>query len=282
MQAPRNERARRLKVAASLLVAVGAVSATTIAKLLLLGGAMATAVVCSGCMPAATPTPTETGEPDNPLAPSPEATPTPTPGDGTVTDVSIAPPSAIVFPGDVVPFVATVNADASVTNRTVRWEILDAAVAQVDQAGTLTALTEGITGVIARSNANPNVFGTAPVVIVGENSAITYNITANKVTDTGCNFVPSFNGQLLISGTGTSHQISMQMVERLTRTYTSGLGQDGTFNGKGSGGFSAYQYTGTLIGKGSATAVSGTETLDFSTGCPGGSGQVAYQFNGTR
>lgn len=90
-----------------------------------------------------------------------------------------------------------------------------------------------------------NVIGFGPAsneirLVVGSNPVSpffgTFNITANKVTDTGCNFLPSFTGQLQLSGnTVGGNNLTARMVERLTRLYAGTVQFDGSFSGSGSG-----------------------------------------------
>ena len=69
------------------------------------------------------------------------------------------------------------------------------------------------------------------------------------------------------------------MIERLTRIYLGTLQQSGTFEGTGNGNLDGFIYSGTISGQATTTTVQGTETLNFTSGCPGR--QVVYQFTGT-
>ncbi len=110
----------------------------------------------------------------------------------------------------------------------------------------------------------------------------TFNISATKVTDTGCSFSPSFTGQLQISGNKDGSGLTIRMIERLTRVYTGTMQSNYSYVVAGTGNLDGFGYAGTITGQvgSGGTTVQGTETLTFNSGCPGR--VVAYQFSGSR
>lgn len=110
----------------------------------------------------------------------------------------------------------------------------------------------------------------------------TFNISATKNTDTGCNFSSSFTGQVQVSGNADGTSQTIRMIERLTRVYSGTLQTTGTYSGTGTGNLDGFQYSGTITGQISSDGrtIQGIETLNFSTGCP--NRVVAYQFSGSK
>ncbi|HEX9368522.1 MAG TPA: hypothetical protein VF921_17970 [Vicinamibacterales bacterium] len=108
----------------------------------------------------------------------------------------------------------------------------------------------------------------------------TFNINATKTTDTGCNFNGSFSGQFYVGGIADGSNLTLRMIERLTRAYAGSMQSSGSYSGTGSGNLDGFAYTGTVSGTATNTTVSGIETLNFSTGCPGK--MVVYAFSGTK
>jgi len=106
-----------------------------------------------------------------------------------------------------------------------------------------------------------------------------FNISATKTIDTGCNFVPSFPGQVQVTG-DPDGRMKLQMLERLVRVYNGALRSDGTFTANGSGSLGGYNYTAVISGQISGNSIQGTERLTFSSGCA--DRQVEYRFTGTR
>jgi hypothetical protein len=103
----------------------------------------------------------------------------------------------------------------------------------------------------------------------------TYNVSLNVVQDTCLQIFPGGSGQVQLSGTATT--ITVRIVERgITRGYNGTIAGDGTFSavtGNGStsstGWYPSHDYTGSVSGRVSGNSVSGTERLNFTTGCPG-------------
>lgn len=106
-----------------------------------------------------------------------------------------------------------------------------------------------------------------------------YRISATKVSDGGCNFVPSFSGQVELSSGTDSSRVVARMIERLTRSYTGTIQQDGSFSAAGNGGWSTLTYTGQIVGRVNGNTISGTETLNIQNGC---GKQVVYSFTGSK
>ena len=105
----------------------------------------------------------------------------------------------------------------------------------------------------------------------------TYNIVANKAVDPGCNFVPSFSGQLQVTTDGS--RIVARMIERLTRIYTGTIQPNGNFTASGNGNLNTLTYTGQIEGQVSGNSISGTEMLNIQNGC---GKQVSYRFSGNK
>ena len=108
----------------------------------------------------------------------------------------------------------------------------------------------------------------------------TFNGTATRQSDTCGNFVPSFPAQIVITGNNDGSNLTARMVERLTRIYTGTMQTSGAFNTTGTGNLDGFIYSGTLTGTATATSITGTETLNFSAGCPGRT--VVYNFTANR
>ena len=107
-----------------------------------------------------------------------------------------------------------------------------------------------------------------------------FNIGANKTTDTGCNFNNSFSGQVQLSGANDGANLTLRMIERLTRVYSGTMQANGFYNASGTGNLNGYEYSGRIYGVVTGNTIAGFETLDFTSGCPGK--QVVYQFNGNK
>ena len=100
------------------------------------------------------------------------------------------------------------------------------------------------------------------------------------MVDTGCNFQAGFVGQLRLTGNNDGSNLMAQLVERLTRTYQGAMTSNGSFNATGTGNLDGFIYSGTIFGQVTGNSVTGTETMNFSAGCPGR--QVIYGFTGTK
>jgi len=110
----------------------------------------------------------------------------------------------------------------------------------------------------------------------------TFNISATKTTDTGCNFNQTFTGQFQVAANKDGSSATYKLIERLTRAYSGTVSSNGTYAGTGTGNLDGFIYNGTIAGQISSTgsSVTGTETLNFTAGCPGK--MVIYQFTGNK
>lgn len=200
-----------------------------------------------------------------------------------ILSVSVTPSSSTIQVGQTVQLTETVDATGNAA-RTVTWLSSNAAVATVGATGIVRGLAPGFVTISAQSTFNPGMAGAVVVAVTAAPPTAvsgTYNVTASKTTDTGCNFLSGFNGQFQISGNTDGTSATFRMLERLTRAYTGTVQvATGTFSATGSGDFDGFAYTGSVSGQGTATTIQGIETLNFSTGCPGR--QVVYSFTGTR
>jgi hypothetical protein len=108
----------------------------------------------------------------------------------------------------------------------------------------------------------------------------TFNMSATKTSDSGCNFNQSFTGQAQISGNTDGSRIAVTVMERLSRAYSGSMQSNGTFSASGSGNLDGYAYSGQISGQVSGNSVQATEVLYFSSGCPGK--QVVYRISGSK
>jgi hypothetical protein len=196
-----------------------------------------------------------------------------------VTSVVLTPETRTAFVGEDIQFTALLNAQGNVPNTTFTWSSSNPSVATVDGTGKATARAAGTTIIAARSNFDTSKQDTSELTVIVP-IPIVFNITATKTVDTGCNFSPSFTGQLEATANSDGSNLRIQVTERLSRLYFGVLMPSGTFTSSGSGNLDGFQYTGTIAGTATANTVQGTETMNFTTGCPGK--QVVYQFSGSR
>ena len=108
----------------------------------------------------------------------------------------------------------------------------------------------------------------------------TFNGSATRQSDTCGNFVPSFTAQIVITGQNDGTNLDVRMVERLTRLYLGTMQPNGTFTANGTGNLDGFIYSGTIAGTSTGNTITGTEILNFSSGCPGRS--VQYNFTGNK
>lgn len=112
-----------------------------------------------------------------------------------VHSVTVTPGSASVAVGGKATFVAAVDADAGITDRTVTWSSSDATVASVDANGVATGLKNGTTQIIAQSKADGSVKGAAALTVGGANNGpVTVSISSTNATVcgvSGCSSVPA-------------------------------------------------------------------------------------------
>jgi hypothetical protein len=197
-----------------------------------------------------------------------------------ILSITLTPPAAQIMVGQSLTLNLSVEARGNVA-RTVTWTTSSSAVATVDGSGVVTGRSPGTVTIIATSTVDATKAAAAVVIVLAPTPSfanVTFNISATKTTDTGCNFSNSFTGQLQASGTDGSN-VTIRMIERLTRSYLGAVQPSGAFQATGNGDLNGFVYTGTISGQATATTVQGVETLNFSSGCPGR--QVVYQFTGT-
>ena len=198
-----------------------------------------------------------------------------------ISSVTITPPSATITVGQSLTLGLSVVAQGAVA-RTVTWTTSSAAVATIDGSGVVTGRSPGTVTIIATSTVDPTKAAAAVITVVAAPPSfanVTFNISATKTTDTGCNFSNSFTGQLQASGNSDGSNVTFRLIERLTRVYLGAVQPSGAFQATGNGDLGGFVYTGTISGQATSTTVQGVETLNFSSGCPGR--QVVYQFTGT-
>ena len=106
-----------------------------------------------------------------------------------------------------------------------------------------------------------------------------YAISATKTRDDGCNFSASFAGTVEM-GCSPSNELTIRMIERQTRVYAGTVQPTGAFQAAGTGDLGGFAYNGQVSGQVSGASIQGTETLNFTTGCPGRT--VIYEFTGSR
>jgi hypothetical protein len=107
----------------------------------------------------------------------------------------------------------------------------------------------------------------------------TYSVNATKTQDTGCNFRPSFNGQIVITVNPDGSNFVLRVVEQATRTHQGNIQQNGNFNASGTNSFSGFTENGQVNGNN----INATETLNFTAGPPNCVNQrVVYQYSGSR
>jgi hypothetical protein len=116
-----------------------------------------------------------------------------TPGNGVVHTVTVSPTSLPLAVGGTGVLSASVDADASITDRTVTWTSSDPGVATVDAAtGKVTGVKAGTTTVTAKANANPAVQAGAVVTVAGSNgNGAVPTVTISSINQTtGVGSVP--------------------------------------------------------------------------------------------
>ncbi len=111
--------------------------------------------------------------------------------------VTVTPSAPNLNVGDQITLVASVSADAGVTDRTVAWSTSNAAIATVDAAsGVVKAVSAGVATITATSNADKTQKGAA-VVTVGGGSPVTVTIASIVSNATGNNVdLSNVSGQI--------------------------------------------------------------------------------------
>lgn len=202
-----------------------------------------------------------------------------------VHSVTLSPTAATLNTGDLLLVTATVTADPG-ANQSLTWSSGNASVASVDQSGKVTANASGTATITATSKTTPNVAGTTNITVnspVDLSSLLgTFNVSATKTTDTGCNFSPGFTGQVTLGGNRDGTALAVRIVEQVTRTYNGTLQSNGVYSANGSGNLNGFNYTGTVAGAvgGGGATITGQETMNFTTGCAGR--LVVYSFTGAK
>jgi hypothetical protein len=205
-------------------------------------------------------------------------------GQGAVHQVTVTPASATLQQGDKITLAASVDADASITDRTVTWTSANTAIASVDASGVVTAgTTAGTTTITAKSKADASVSGAALITVLpagGTGALPTISIsTVNQtvcVAGGACTSVPanlgSVAGQLDVTvnlDPGSQKVSAVQLIMNCTGAGNSGIDTVVT------------QQTLTTSNVVSAEAASAPVTLSFNTGSFNATtGAVAFR-NGT-
>lgn len=107
------------------------------------------------------------------------------PAAGVVHSVTVSPASVTINVGGTAQLAASVDADASVTDRTVTWTSSDATVATVSTSGLVTGVKAGTVTIVASSKASPTVQGAAAVT-VGGGSNVVPTVTISSLNTTVC------------------------------------------------------------------------------------------------
>jgi hypothetical protein len=231
-----------------------------------------------------------------------------------VFSVTVSPASFTVAPGGRQQLTATVSADPG-ADTTVVWSSSDPNAITFSATGgaqgldsvstrafggaaapSLSTTTQvaiigggaaaGAYVVTATAKADPTVSGKSTATVTGVDLTPlfgTFNISATKSSDTGCNFAQSFTGQLQLSSPSKDgSDVTAKMIETLTRIYSGTMATSGAYTATGTGNLNGFIYSGTLSGSvtNGGASTSGTETLNFTAGCPGR--VVIYQFTGTK
>jgi len=129
--------------------------------------------------------------------------PTTTAPSNVVRSVTVTPSSATLNSGDKITLAASVNADAGVTDRTVTWSTSNAAIANVDANGVVTAgTTPGTATITAASKADATVKGAALITVNSTSTGAPATVTISTINQTvcvvggGCNSVPANLGNI--------------------------------------------------------------------------------------
>ncbi|MDB4875437.1 MAG: Ig domain protein group 2 domain protein [Gemmatimonadetes bacterium] len=104
---------------------------------------------------------------------------------GVVHSVTVSPSSVNLLIGGTATLAASVDADASITDRTVTWTSSDATVASVDATtGKVTGVKAGTVTITATSKANTSVAGAAVVTVAGNGNGAIPTVTISSINQT--------------------------------------------------------------------------------------------------
>src|SRR5262245_12504577 len=141
---------------------------------------------------------------------------TETPPDSTVRSVTVTPGSVTLNVGQKTTLVASVQAGPGVTNLGVTWSSSNTAIATVTATGEVTAVSAGVTTVVAASAAKPDVKGAAGVTV---NAVGVPTVSISSTNTTVCSPPPAQGG------TGQCSSVPANLQNFGTASPTGGTGQ---------------------------------------------------------
>src|SRR5262245_53372179 len=176
-----------------------------------------------------------------------------------VRAVIVVPGAVTLDSGDRITMVASVNADAGITDRTVTWTSSNPSIAAVDVNGVVTALGPGNTTVTATSKADPNVRGAALITVNANRTPLTFgfNTTIAEASDPASH-EPStrYTTVRLVSAAVIGSTVTVTGPAPWV-TVTGTLNADGTFTTSGVGTVAGFPNV-TVTFTGSVNATTGT------------------------
>jgi hypothetical protein len=112
-----------------------------------------------------------------------------------------------------------------------------------------------------------------------------FQVDAVKASDTGCNLVQTYRGNINLSGESNGTNVTAVLTEgNSTRTYSGPMQSNGSFTLSGTGGSLSngvqFNYNGTFVGTATANSITAVETLNFTAGCP--NARVVFNITGTK
>jgi hypothetical protein len=113
----------------------------------------------------------------------------------------------------------------------------------------------------------------------------TFQVDATKASDTGCNLVPTYRGNIQLDGQSNGTNVTAVVREgNSIRSYAGTMQSNGSFTLSGTGGSLVngvqFTYTGTFVGTATANSITAAETLNFTAGCP--NARVIFNITGTK
>jgi hypothetical protein len=120
--------------------------------------------------------------------------------------VTVSPPSAQLKIGDKFQFGASVDAGASITDRTVKWTTSNASVATVDQNGLVTAVGSGTASIVATANANAAISGAASVTVA---EVVQASVTLGNIMQTVCSVATGVCSSVPATLTNVANQLDV-------------------------------------------------------------------------